>query len=281
MTCELCKQTILLRNTCTFECGHKFHLTCILMRSFSSQCPQCVAQSPASLPDVGMDRQISIASNIASKIQQRQLKCAQPTTFFSKITDIISPLTPSLHHFADNLYHNKSLDFIASAGFSPKDAVHERIKWNQIASTYETADILKFGFRWDHMVPMGITPKEVGLFSWQQQQHLELGARKLLQTNINLTELADLKYTTHQLLELGFSWNVMTQMGASVDNWLMFGFPLEDIKTYWNPSLTDLVSAGFYDKERLSSAGWQLESVLQALPNMTTRSAGRVLRLAF
>ena len=143
-------------------------------------------------------------------------------------------------------------------------------------------DILKFNFKWSHMVEMGITPTDVGLFSWQQQQRdLQLNVRKLLQTNISLSELADLKYTTHQLLEMGFDWNIMTQMGASVDSWRMFGFPLEDIKQYWNPSLTNLVTAGFYDKDRVKMAGWDMEDVLHSLPNMSDRSNGRVLRLAF
>ena len=132
------------------------------------------------------------------------------------------------------------------------------------------------------MLEMGITPKDIQIFSWpQQKRQLKLDARKILQTNINLTELADLKYTTHQLLELGFDWNVLSQMGASVDNWRIFGFTLEDIKQYWNPSLTDLVSAGFYDKDRIGLAGWDLNDVLKTLPNMTDRSSGRVLRLEF
>jgi hypothetical protein len=231
---------------------------------------------------VGLDRKVAISAAIASKIQQRQLKCIQPSTILQRIGNAISPLTPSLQHFRDYIYHNKSLTYISSVGFSPLDAVHERIKWDKIASTYKAADILQFGFDWNHMLEMGITPKDIQIFSWpQQKRQLKLDARKILQTNINLTELADLKYTTHQLLELGFDWNVLSQMGASVDNWRIFGFTLEDIKQYWNPSLTDLVSAGFYDKDRIGLAGWDLNDVLKTLPNMTDRSSGRVLRLEF
>jgi len=281
MNCTLCDQTVSERNTATFACGHTFHLTCVLMQPFSSLCSQC-DQKVTDLPDVGLDRKVSIASNISSKIQQRQLTCVQHTSLLQRIGNVISPLTPSLENFSDYIYHNKSLSHISSLGFSPKDAVHERIKWNKISSTYEVADILKFGFKWSHMVEMGITPTDVGLFSWQQQQRdLQLDARKLLQTNISLAELANLKYTTHQLLEMGFVWNVMTQMGASVDSWRIFGFTLEDIKQYWNPSLSDLVAGGFYDKNRVEMAGWELEDVLKTLPNMSDRSNGRVLRLAF
>jgi hypothetical protein len=281
MNCTLCNKIVPERNTATFACGHTFHLTCVLMQPFSSLCSQC-DQSVTDLPDIGLDRKVAIASDVASKIQQRQLTCVQPTSILQRIGNAISPLTPSLRTFSDYLYHNKSLSYISSLGFSPKDAVHERVKWDKISSTYEVADILKFNFKWSHMVEMGITPTDVGLFSWQQQQRdLQLDARKLLQTNISLSELADLKYTTHQLLEMGFDWSVLTQMGASVDSWRMFGFPLGDIKQYWNPSLTNLVTAGFYDKDRVKMAGWDMENVLQSLPNMSDRSNGRVLRLAF
>ena len=281
MSCTFCKNAISQRNTATFACGHTFHLTCVLMQPFSSLCSQC-EQPVTDLPDIGLDRKVAIASDVASKIQQRQLTCVQPTSILQRIGNAISPLTPSLRTFSDYLYHNKSLSYISSLGFSPKDAVHERVKWDKISSTYEVADILKFGFKWDHMVEMGITPSDVGLFSWQQQQrNLQLDALKLLQTNISLSELADLKYTTHQLLEMGFDWSVLTQMGASVDSWRMFGFPLEDIKQYWNPSLTNLVTAGFYDKDRVKMAGWDMNDVLKTLPNMADRSNGRVLRLAF
>ena len=281
MNCTLCNEIVPERNTATFACGHTFHLTCVLMQPFSSLCSQC-DQPVTDLPDIGLDRKVAIASDVASKIQQRQLTCVQPTSILQRIGNAISPLTPSLRTFSDYLYHNKSLSYISSLGFSPKDAVHERVKWDKISSTYEVTDILKFNFKWQHMVEMGITPTDVGLFSWQQQQRdLQLDARKLLQTNISLSELADLKYTTHQLLEMGFDWSVLTQMGASVDSWRMFGFPLEDIKQYWNPSLTNLVTAGFYDKDRVKMAGWDMEDVLHSLPNMSDRSNGRVLRLAF
>jgi hypothetical protein len=281
MTCRFCNDNVTDRNVAVFNCGHSFHLSCVLSQPYSSLCAEC-DMPPTNLPDMGLDRSVAISSNAISKIQQRQLKGVTKRTLLQKIGNLITPLTPSLDCFSDHLYHNKRLSFIASVGFSPTDAVHERIKWSKISSTYDTADILEFGFKWQHMIEMGITPDEVHLFSWQQQQkYLELTAQKLLQTNISLSELAQLKYTTHQLLELGFDWNVMTILGASVDSWRMFNFSLVDIKTYWNPSLTDLVSGGFYDRNRIKAAGWDMDEVMKTLPNMTDRSAGRVMRLAF
>ena len=98
---------------------------------------------------------------------------------------------------------------------------------------------------------------------------------------ITISELAGLKLTTHQLIELGFTWPILTQMGANVSTWRNFNFDLLDIKRNWSPTLAQLVSAGFYDKERVQQAGWPIDDILQHLPVMTERICGRSLRLAF
>ena len=199
-----------------------------------------------------------------------------------RLSRAITPLTPTATLFTDHMYHNKRLSCIAKLGFEAKDAVHERVKWSEIASRYTADDILEFGFRWNHMVSMGITPAELKKFSWSAQSRtLELDATKMMQMNMAINELAQMDYTAHQLLELGFEWQMLSNMGANVSTWVQFGFSLEDVKRYWSPTLTQLVSAGFYDKNRVLQAGWQMDDVLQALPNMDDRRSGRVLRLNF
>ena len=103
----------------------------------------------------------------------------------------------------------------------------------------------------------------------------------MLQMRLTITELANARYTTHQLVELGFTWSVLAQMGANVDTWLRFNFSIEDIKRYWTPTLSQWVNAGFYDKKRVQQAGWPMEGILDSLPTMSERCNGRVLRLAF
>ena len=174
------------------------------------------------------------------------------------------------------------LFMIAAAGFGPEDAVQERVRFSDIVSRYDSKDILEFGFDWDHMVQMGILPTELSHFSWTQQIHkLKLNVEKMLKMRLTITELADMKYTTHQLVELGFTWAVMASMGANVDTWRRFKFDLEDLKRYWQPTLSQWVAAGFYDKDRVKQAGWPMDSLMESLPVMDQRAKGRVLRLAF
>jgi len=281
MNCNLCDSNILERNTATFDCGHCFHLSCVLSHHYSTLCYTCNTDNQT-LPNMGLDRQVAIRSGISSKIQQRQLKPIEMTSFMGKFHRLLSPLTPQATCFADHVYHNKKLSYISINGFAPSDAVQERITWSNISAQYTSADILEFGFAWTHMIGMGITPTQLKKFTWaQQKRNLELSAEKILQMKMSIAELAALKYTTHQLVELGFTWSILANVGANVETWRLFGFRLEDLKRYWQPSLTQWVSSGFYDKDRLSHAGWDMEDVLKTLPNVTSRNSGRMLRLAF
>jgi hypothetical protein len=281
MNCTLCSQTVGDSNKATFDCGHHFHLSCVLQQPYSSLCSSC-DNSTTKLPDIGLDRNVAISAAIASRIQQRQLKPNNASTLMQRLAQAITPLTPKATLFFDHVSHNKRLSCIATLGFEAQDAVRERVKWSDIASRYKTVDILQFGFKWHHMVNMGITPEELQQFSWSQQSRsLELNATKMLQMNMTIDELARLHYTAHQLLDLGFEWQTLASMGANVSTWPQFGLTLEDIKRYWSPTLTQLVSAGFYDKTRVQQAGWHMDDVLQALPSMDDRRSGRVLRLNF
>ena len=281
MHCTLCVQALTERNTAVFDCGHSFHLSCVLKHPYSSLCANCNT-STASLPDVGLDRQVAVSSAIMSKIQQRQLQPVQARTFLLLLQRVLTPLTPTATCFADHVYHNKRLSYIAEAGFQASDAVQERIPWSDISTRYNGQDTLDFGFDWSHMVSMGITPKQLQSFTWLQQMHnLDLTAEKLLQMNMTINELAAIGYTTHQLVELGFNWQIMSGIGANVETWRAFGFDLVDLKRYWSPTLTQWVSTGFYDKDRVQHAGWDMEDVVKTLPNVNTRSSGRMLRLDF
>jgi len=280
-TCNLCSEPLTPKNIATFQCGHSFHLNCVLAVPFSSTCSTC-SLSGSITPDIGTDRNIAMNADISMKVSERRLKPTQESGMFNEIVQFITPLTPTPQTFVDHMKQNKKLGVIAAAGFGPEDVVQERVRFSDIVSRYNPKDILEFGFQWNHMVTLGILPTHLAHFTWAQQQHkLQLKAEKLLKMRLTITELADMQYTTHQLVELGFTWPVMVSMGANVDTWKRFNFDLEDIKRYWSPSLSQWVAAGFYDKDRVLRAGWPMDALLESLPSMDQRASGRVLRLAF
>jgi len=280
-TCTLCSLELGPKNLAVFDCGHSFHLTCVFAHKFKTTCSLC-DHDTSMMPDLGVDREIALSADIEARIKRRQLKPDTALSYPQKLAQMLSPLTPKARTFLDHLNHNKKLAVIKDYGFSPLDAVQERVPWAKIHSRYSSADILEFGFRWEHMTQMGVIPPQLSAFTWTQQQHmLQLNAAKLMTIRMTITELAKMKYTTHQLVEMGFDWSVLARLGANVDTWNQFKFSLPDIKRNWSPTLSQLVAAGFYDKERVERAGWPLDDVLDTLPVMTERCNGRVLRLAF
>lgn len=279
--CSVCNEEISERNRAVFDCGHMFHLSCVLASPYSTQCSQCSAQLN-NKPDLGNDRAVAMNAAILQKISERRLKIPGTPSVLQNIIHAISPLTPAAQTFVDHMKQNKKLSVISAAGFSPEDAVQERVRFSDIVSRYDSKDILEFGFTWDQMVMLGILPSHIQHFSWTEQKHkLKLNAEKMLQMRLTMTELADMEYTTHQLVELGFTWHILSSMGANVETWRRFNFELDDIKRYWTPTLSQWVSAGFYDKDRVRSAGWPMDTLLDSLPKMEGRASGRVLRLAF
>lgn len=281
MMCTLCNLEVGTKNIAVFECGHTFHLSCVFNQKFKTSCSIC-EHDVSLLPDLGGDREIAIGADVEARVRRRQLQPSSNLSYGEKVLRLISPLTPIATTFTDHLNHNKRLMVIHNYGFSPSDAVQERIPWSKIYSRYSSTDILEFGFRWDHMAAMNVIPAQITSFTWSQQQHiLQLDAAKLLAIRMTITELANMKYTTHQLVDMGFDWSVLARLGANVDTWKQFKFSIQDIKRNWSPTLSQWVAAGFYDKERVEKADWTLSDVLNTLPAMTERCAGRVLRLAF
>ena len=234
------------------------------------------------LPDLGSDRTIALAADVSAKIDQRRLKSTESPSVLQNIFRMITPLTPKARTFRDNVKHNKKLSVIGELGFGPDDAVRERIPWTDIHHTYSAKEGPDFGLTWDHMVDMGILPAQLKRFTYSQQKHnLKLNAEKLLKIRITITELADMQFTTHQLVEFGFTWPILSQMGANVSTWTKFHFDILDIKRNWSPTVSQWVAAGFYDKDRVNQAGWPMDDIIRHLPAMTERASGRSLRLAF
>lgn len=281
MLCTFCDNVLEENNIARFSCGHTFHLSCVFLNTYQTKCPTCNLDCE-SLADTGTDRNIAMSASTIANIRARQLKPNTPLTVVQKLSRFVTPLTPKARTFTDHIKQNKRLSCLTEYGFAPRNAVQERVPWSTMMLNYSTQDLLDFGFQWEDMVSMGILPAHIKSFTWSQQKHqLHLNAQKMLQTRMTVRDLADLKYTTHQLIDLGFSWSTLSQMGANVETWPLFKFDLVDIKRYWSPTLSQWLSAGFYDKERIEKSGWPMEEVIQILPAMTERTSGRQLRLAF
>lgn len=283
-SCFLCHEKICdaERNVATYDCGHSVHLHCAFQRAsfHHTRCLQCAPDGDVT-PDLGQDRQVSLAASTSLAVRRRQLHPPASMGFWKRLWRNISPFIPAPHTFRDHVYNKTSLERLQRLGFTHKDALQEGLKWNTIAGKYSPTDLLLFGFTWEDMVAMGVQAKHLEQFSWPQLRHsLHLDARKLLSTDLTLSELAKLNLSAHQLSEMGFTWDTFMAMGADVHTLKKLNLQFEDIKLLWNPPSGQLQKCGFYDRRRLQKAGWDVEALTHQLPSLENRT-GRNLRLAF
>lgn len=285
--CPLCNQKFEKNGSdvAIYDCGHRFHLSCILKNTkyYSSSCPTCSKVQNLNLkPNLGDDRQIAMTSNIRARIKRRQLQPKTEPNWFVKFLSSLSPFNSTPETIKDYISAGYKLSELQKTGFTPEDCVQEKISWEFIRKKVKPTEILQFGFKWKDMVSMGIKSTNLKDFTWSQIKHtLNLSATELLKLNMTLQELADLEYTPHQLNDLGFNWEIFTALGASVETLPSFKMTIDDIKTYFNPTVNQWIQAGFYDKQRLQKAGWPIDEVIHTLPRTTDRTSGRQIRLTF
>lgn len=273
-----------LRNCAVYDCGHAVHLHCALQRASNhhTRCLQCTPNGDMT-PDLGQDREVSLAASTSLAVRRRQIAPPAQMGFFRRVWRFLSPYVPAPRTFTDHVHNKTSLDRIQRLGFTHHDAVHEQVPWSLVASRYTPTDLLLFGFSWDDMVQMGVRAKHLTKFTWPQMRHsLNLDARKLLNTDVTLAELGQLKLSAHQLAELGFTWDSFMSMGADVTSLKQLNVSFDDIRLLWNPPAVQLHKCGFYDRKRLRRAGWDADKLAQQLPDIDRRSVGgRQLRLNF
>ena len=121
-----------------------------------------------------------------------------------------------------------SLSTLKLQGMLPEDFIEKQVRWSDI--TYTTDDCIDFGFTWDHMVSMAIQPADLRAFKWKHYKQLRVGAKEMMDTNISVHDLVALKLTPPQLRELGWSWNQLQEIGATLEN---LNMSPQDIRTYF------------------------------------------------
>lgn len=285
--CSICHEKMKnpKTNVAVFDCGHKYHLSCVLSRAtyFNTKCSLCSeAQNLKLKPNLGDDRRIAMLSNIEARVKKHQMQPLPEKTFFKSLLNFLTPFKSTPSTFKDYLNAGYKLSELKRMGYTPSDCLQESISWQTMRKNVTTSHLLQFGFNLKDMISLGIKPHELQDFTWSQLKHtLNVTAQDLLKLNMTLQELADLQYTPHQLNDLGFTWEIFSAMGGNVTTFSSFNMTIDDIKTYFNPTMNQWMDAGFYNRQLLLQNGWDVDTVIRTLPQLTGRADGRTLRLTF
>ena len=251
MICTICNEPLIMKdrirpNVATFECGHHFHLSCVLKHSklkMTTSCFKCNPTSNMLLPNLSDNRILAMESLItARQNKDKEVRNGWFSAFNSK-TSLLSMITMG-----------SALSTIKMKGFIPEDFIEKGITWSKVMSVYTIDGLLNFGFRWHHMIIMGFKPKHFKSLNYDQMHDvLNLKASDILQTSLNIRDLCALQLEPYQLHELGFTWSDFVKMGGNATTLKLLSNDLEDFKTYFEPTQEQLFNAGFTEDEKLTS----------------------------
>lgn len=255
MSCTLCNSDIqksgnVRPNVATFECGHEYHLSCVISyckSRYTDSCPMCQTGKTMSSINLSNDRVHAIETlvNARRKFKEKKTKQSSGFLWFSNET--------SLRQLVSS---GTSLNTLRIKGYGPDDFIEEQIKWKQLADVYTIDALLEFGCQWHQMILMGFTPEDFKGLSWQQMyDKLGIRASDMLKTSIDCRQLSELKFTIQQIKQLGFTWKDLTSMDGNVKTMRLLTSNLSDLKTYFNPSQKDWEGAGF-TRERINLYKW-------------------------
>lgn len=263
MSCTLCTTAIeksgnVRPNIATFECGHEFHLSCIIdycKTRYTNLCPSCKPITMSShLPNFNTDRLLALDTLVAARRKNREIK--PNVSYLGGISSWFGSKKVTIKNLIAN---GTSLSTMKIQGYLPEDFTERQISWKHLSNIYTVDALLEFGFQWHHMILMGFSPEDFKKFSWEQMYDtLNIRASDMLKTSISCRQLSELKFTIQQIKQLNFNWNDLVRMDGNVKTLRLLTNNLSDLKTYFNPSVADWEKAGF-SSERIKLYKWQTE----------------------
>lgn len=283
MACTICNQQIhqsgnVRPNTAYFECGHQFHLSCVLNYSkerFTNMCPTCKPADTRCLPNFGQDRLVAIETLISARREARDVK--PNVAFLGGITSWFGKAA-SLDALVSN---GTSLNTLRLQGYMPEDFIENQITWKKLCKVYKVDSLIDFGCRWHHMIVMGFCPEDFKTLSWQQlYTTLNVRAADMLKTSITVRQLSELNYSIQNIKQLGFTWSDLTNMGGNVKTLRLLTPNLDDLKTYFDPTHDQLVANGFCP-DAIKQHGWKSETVIPVRQKRPISMRGMATALDF
>jgi len=158
-----------------------------------------------SYPDLGEKLSLSLSAVVNARRQM-----TEDTSFWSRTRNFFGKKElPSLI--------GTSLTTLRNQGFLPQDFIEYEIPWANML-IYPTDALIDFGFKYDHMLTMGLQPDHFKHYEWRHYKKLKIDADKMIQTCMTIHDLNALDLTPQQLHQLKWTWGKMVAIGGTKDN---------------------------------------------------------------
>jgi len=246
MNCVLCNDNLTVKNSlrpnsAVFECGHTFHLNCVIQYSkekLTNTCPICHPEQNVFFANFGEDRLKAMAIQIEKRRQINKME--KPKSYFS--------LFSTKTNLRSMINSGTSLQTLKLNGYIPESFVEQGIKFHEVASTYTMDSLIGFGFRFHHMMLMGFAPENFKKMSQNNMEELDINASDMLTTSINIHQLAGLGLSLPTLCQMKFTWADLRKIGGTCQTIRLLTPKLSEIKTYFSPTKEEWEAAGFTEE---------------------------------
>lgn len=248
MICTLCSENMVFssemrHNIGSYECGHSFHLNCILSYSkakVTQTCPVCNPQKTSFFANFGEDRIKSMDIMIQKRRNINKIEKPKGLALFN--------LFGSSNDLRSMIKSGTSLHSLKLNGYVAESFIEEGIKYKEISSTYTMDSLIDFGFRFSHMLTMGFAPEDFKAMSQNNLEELGITAEDMLQTSMTIHGLAELGLELYKLCEMGFTWSDLRKIGGNAQTIRLLTSKVSDLKTYFSPSESDFKESGFTEE---------------------------------
>ena len=142
-------------------------------------------------------------------------------------------------------------------GFSPLDALRERISWTMLRKKYTVKDIVSWGMTFQTAVKVGLKPAHLGGDKGYEVVR-DMGAteEEVKEFLFNFEALKSSGFTPKTLKTAGFTMHDLVEAGCSAKNMRQLeGFDIKSIVLNFRPTAEDWLAAGF-DDENVKAGGW-------------------------
>lgn len=159
---------------------------------------------------------------------------------------------------------------------TPSMLVAAGLKWRALVKAHGVDALIQYGFRWHDLLACGFTAQHLSSLTREQLARLGINATRALECRPGIREISKLGLSGRELVEMGWTLDLLKAIGLHATNMIDFGLPLREWVEHFKVS--DFAALGFDTYANCATAGWSHGDIEQALqtrrPTTAVRNGG-------
>ena len=220
-------------------------MSSILAAAKQEECSEEYASDNDLAIDLGENQRKAVVALIEARSAMRQQNSESNTESLLSRASLLFGKTGRPTNLADIVDRSSSLMSLRRTGFTPEDFVQygPQMTYKRLTNAYDIQDLVQFGFTFPHFCQLGFDSDDLRQLKPNHYRILGLNAPVILE-KVPLTgqELIALRLEPHLLRELRFTFSHFVNDLGMNQSQLSELMPERELKMYFNPSQSELMS---------------------------------------